>query len=130
MTCLLILPFDASANRLRDAISRVLRENKLDPVGFDDASLAGARWVDEIYGLLRSCDFVIADITRQNPSVLFELGVAHGLGKRIILVISEPDSPDIPSFLSGYQFFTYDPKNLSAFVARLSRFVQALSRTG
>jgi hypothetical protein len=131
MKCLLILPLDASAKRVRDATSRVLRENQVEPVGLDDAITVGARWVDEIYGLLRSCDFVIADITRQNPSVLFELGVAHGLGKPFILLINEAaDSSGIPSFLSGYQFLTYDAANLSGLVSRLGRVVQSLSKTG
>jgi len=131
MKCLLILPFDASAKRVRDTVSRILRENEVEPVGLDDAIAVGARWVDEIYGLLRSCDFVIADLTRQNPSVIFELGVAHGLGKPFVVLISESaDSQDIPSFLSGYQFVVYDPANLSGLAKRLSRVVQSLSRTG
>jgi len=132
MKCLLVLPLDASTRSLRDTVSRVLRENEVEPVGVDDTAkvTAGARWVDEIYGLLRSCDFVIADITRQNPNVVFQLGVAHGLGKPFIVLISEgADSPSIPSFLSGYQFLVYDPKNFSGLVSRLGRVVQSMSRT-
>ena len=83
MKCLVLLPFDASTKRLSDTIHRVLRENKVIPLSPEDQAFrAGARWVDEMFGLLRDSDFLIADVSRKNPNVLFELGVADGWANR------------------------------------------------
>lgn len=92
----------------------------------------GARWVNEILGLIRASDFLIADVTRKNPNVFFELGVAHGLGKPFLLLLSaEAGETGIPSDLTGYQFIFYDPSDLSGLAIRLGRVVESVaSRAG
>ncbi len=42
--------------------------------------------VQEVWALLNACKFVIADCSRQNPDVMYELGIAHTLGKTTILI--------------------------------------------
>lgn len=127
--CLVLLPFDASAARLKDTVDRVLRTNRIEPVSLEEKNLSpGARWLDQVFGLLRATDFVIADVSRKNPNVLFELGVAHGLGKPLILLLSvETDATGIPSDLMGYQYISYDSSNLSALMTRLGRVVESVA---
>lgn len=124
---LILLPFDASHKRLRDTIGRVIRDEQGSPVFLDEIR-AGAVWVDEVSRLIRTSDAVIADLTRINPNVMFELGMAHGLGKPLVLLLSEAASSNLPSDLLGYQYLTYAPENLSAFSARLSRTVRQLAQ--
>lgn len=120
-----LLPLDASMRGLRDAIGRTLREEQAIPF-FVDELPAGAAWVDEIVQRIRSSNVVIADITRKNPNVMFELGIAHGLGKPLILLINEKEDVDLPSDLVGYQYLMYAPDNLSSFVERLRRMARQL----
>jgi Predicted nucleotide-binding protein containing TIR-like domain/Nucleoside 2-deoxyribosyltransferase len=128
--CLLLLPFDAGARRLADTVRRVLRENGIEPISLESELEAGALWVDQVVALLRTCDFVIADLSRKNPNVLFELGVAHGLGKPFIMLLSaEAGAADLPSDLMGYQYLTYDPSDFGPLAVRLGRTVQSASRT-
>jgi hypothetical protein len=105
---------------------RVLRENRIEPVTMEDyRELRGARLVDVFIELLRSSDLLVADVSRKNPNVLFELGIAHGLGKPFILLLDEKDdSAGIPSDLTGYQYVPYDPADLSRMVNRLVRLVR------
>ena len=90
-----LLPLDASMRRLRDTIGRTLREERAVPF-FVDELPAGAAWVDDIVQRIRSSHVVVADITRMNPNVMFELGIAHGLGKPLILLINEVEDVDLP----------------------------------
>lgn len=120
-----LLPLDASMRRLRDAIGRTLREERAIPF-FVDELPAGAAWVDDIVLRIRSSNVVVADITRLNPNVMFELGIAHGLGKPLILLINEEEDVDLPSDLVGYQYLMYAPGNLSSFVERLRRTASQL----
>ena len=104
-----LLPLDASMRRLRDAVGRTLREERAIPF-FVDELPAGAAWVDDIVLRIRSSNVVVADITRLNPNVMFELGIAHGLGKPLV----------------GYQYLMYSPGNLSSFVERLRKTARQL----
>jgi hypothetical protein len=121
----ILLPVDASMRRLRDTIARTIREERAEPF-FVDEILAGAAWVNEISVRIRTSDVVIADITRLNPNVMFELGIAHGLGKPLILLLNEDADVDLPTDLAGYQYLTYTPGNLSSFVEKLRRTARQL----
>jgi predicted nucleotide-binding protein len=124
--CLVLLPHDAGAARVRDTVNRVLREHGIEPIALEDELTAGARWVDEMVSLLRRADFVIADVSRKNPNVLFELGVAHGLDKPFILLLgADAGTAGLPSDLMGFQMLVYDPADLSPLAARLARMVQS-----
>ena len=128
LKCLVLLPFDASTKRLEDTVQRVLRENRVEPLSLEKYLRPGARWVDEMYGLIRSSDFLIADVSRKNPNVYFELGLAHGLGKPFVLLLSvEAGETGIPSDLMGYQYISYDPSNLSTLSSRLARVVESVA---
>jgi nucleoside 2-deoxyribosyltransferase len=127
LKCLVLAPLDASAHRLRDAVNRVLREHGVEVMSLAESLTPGAQWVDEIFGLLRASDFLIADVSRKNPNVLFELGVAHGLGKPFVLLLDvSADVSALPSDLMGYQYISYDPANLSPLVTRLGRVVESV----
>jgi len=100
LQCLVLLPLDASASRLKDTVNRILSDNKVKPISLESHLTRGARWVDEMVALLRASDFLIADVSRKNPNVFFELGVAEGLGKPFVLLLNaEADASDIPSDL-------------------------------
>jgi nucleoside 2-deoxyribosyltransferase len=119
---LVLLPFDASAKRLRDAINTTIRQARAEPIFLDQIG-RGAVWVDEVSQLIRSSGAVIADVTRLNSNVMFELGMAHGLGKPLVLLLDETASTSLPSDLAGYQLLTYAPGNFSPLMARLSRTI-------
>ena len=47
---------------------------------------------ESIYRSIRDADLILVDLTGSNPNVLYELGVAHSMGKRVILVADSVDS--------------------------------------
>ncbi len=52
------------------------------------------------YGQIATADVVIAEMTGRNPNVFYEVGYAHGVGKRVILLTKSTD--DIPFDLRHY----------------------------
>jgi hypothetical protein len=46
----------------------------------------GTRFFDEIARAIRSSDLVIAELSRMNQNVLYELGLAHGWGKDTVVL--------------------------------------------
>src|ERR1035441_10104337 len=94
MEALLIAPFDPSAQRLRDTIHRAL-----DKAGVrlqNPEVEAGADYAEATTEAIASADFVIADVSRGNPNVFYEIGYAHALRKNTILLVSKDASPKLP----------------------------------
>lgn len=110
MEALVIAPLDDYAKPLRDTIQQCLEEVGVSvrsaPLE-DDASSSSV-----VMDAITSADLVIADVSRENPNVFYELGYAHALRKNTILLASREASPNLPSDLSGMFYLTYDPHNL------------------
>jgi nucleoside 2-deoxyribosyltransferase len=61
---------------------------------------------DRIFAQIRSADMIIADMTRRNPNVFYEVGYAHALDKPTILLTSTAD--DIPFDLRNRRHLIYN----------------------
>lgn len=59
---------------------------------------------DIVDGIVNS-DLIVADLTGANPNVYYELGIAHGLNKKVILLTQEIN--EIPFDLRSYRVVGY-----------------------
>ncbi|QUY43288.1 TIR domain-containing protein [Acaryochloris marina] len=121
------MPYGRSQVSARQIIVDILQRNGVEPI-IPEEFVAGARWADEMLESLRLSDFIIADLSEFNPNVIFELGVAHGLRKPFIILISSESEGQIPSDLSGYQYLTYNPHDSYELHERLTRFVLSMQK--
>lgn len=88
---------------------------RLDEQVFDEGML------DRIYNQIAKADIVVADMSKQNPNVFYEVGYAHALDKRVILVTNT--AADIPFDLKHRFHIVYD----GSIVALRSRLAERLS---
>jgi nucleoside 2-deoxyribosyltransferase len=65
---------------------------------------------------------IIADMTERNPNVFYELGIAHTLGKPVIMITQSMDY--VPFDLKHLRCIVYDYKP-----GTISRFEQVLEKT-
>ena len=54
---------------------------------------------------INGSDFIVADITGRNPNVLYELGIAHTLGKPVLILTQSAD--DVPIDLGTRRMLIY-----------------------
>ncbi len=102
---LITAPSAESANieeRLRIALDTVSVE-LVDPDEVRSQTLRGS----DIADALDRADMVIADVSASNPNVMFELGVARG-ARKPILVLSQ-DNAELPRDVLDLQVITYQP---------------------
>lgn len=71
-----------------------------------DEQIYDESMLDRIYNQINSSDIIVADMTGKNPNVLYEVGYAHALNKRVILLASNID--DIPFDLAHRYHIIYD----------------------
>lgn len=56
--------------------------------------------------MIETSHILIADITTRNPNVFYELGIAHALGQKVILMTQNKD--DIPFDLLRFRHIIYE----------------------
>ena len=65
--------------------------------------------IQDIVDLIAKAKVVICDCSGRNPNVFYEIGIAHSLGKDVILITRSAD--DIPFDLRHLRYVSYLPNN-------------------
>lgn len=69
--------------------------------------------VDDIWREINKAEIIIADITIHNANVFYEIGIAHTLGKQVILIRKE-DGQDAPFDIKLWRYYEYDLSPIKA----------------
>lgn len=79
--------------------------------------------IDDIIKQIKASNIIIADVTVRNANVYYELGYAHALGKKVILIAQ--DGAEIPFDIAYIRCITYDLsyKKIREFQKKLSETI-------
>jgi hypothetical protein len=105
-TCFVVMPFEALFKAMYDQVIRPAVEDLNILCIRGDEIYSKQSIVSDIWKTLRECRFVVAELTGRNPNVLYEIGLAHAIGKPIILLTRNED--DVPFDLKGLRYTFYD----------------------
>lgn len=81
--------------------------------------------IEDIWRLINESNVIIADLTGKNPNVFYEVGIAHALGKHVVLLSQNPE--DIPFDLRHLRHITYSltlDEEISLFRRDMSKVFQ------
>lgn len=67
--------------------------------------------LERIYNQIHHADYIIADLSTKNPNVFYEVGYAHALNKKVILITQNGE--DIPFDMKHYLHIIYDSNKIS-----------------
>jgi hypothetical protein len=81
--------------------------------------------IQDIVDLIAKARVVVCDCSGRNPNVFYEIGIAHSLGKDVILITRSGD--DIPFDLRHLRYLTYLPNKEG--LGKLSEGVQGRLKT-
>jgi len=80
---------------------------------------------DQIWQGIRRAEVVVVDISGNNPNVFYELGLAHALGKEVILIAQGSETP--PFDISIARLLHYDLQALPALQTALGKAFASVS---
>ncbi len=91
--CLVLQPYDAVDDELYDGVIRPAIEEQMLAVRLKDAS--GSQQIySSFFDAVSHSSTIVADITRLNDNVMYEVGYAHGRGLQPLLFTLDPERID------------------------------------
>lgn len=123
--CYAIIPSDEEFHPLRGAMMEVSKESDVY-LFFPKETAASILPIAElVYSEISKSDFVIAETSQPNANIFYEIGLAHAMGKPVIILVQEGVS-QIPSDFRNIPYLSYTPtsKGLSEFRNRFGKFLK------
>jgi hypothetical protein len=106
-----------------DRMKRLLHSQGLSAVRGDEFS-SNNQVITDVWGAIIHSKFVVADCTGRDPNVFYEIGMAHTLGKSLLLISQNRN--DVPFDISPSRYLTYElsPGGLREFDIRFTSNVK------
>ena len=108
-SCFVVMPF---ASLFEREYTRVIKP-AVESLGLEcvrgDEIYSEQSIVQDIWKSLRTCRVIVAELSGRNPNVMYEVGLAHALGKPIILLTRNQE--DVPFDLKSLRYVYYDTDN-------------------
>ncbi len=124
-SCFVIAPFGEPFDAYYQEILRpAIRRAGLDPLRADEINKPGVI-VNQIWHGIIDSDVCLADVTGRNANVMYELGIAHAIGKPVVPIVQ--DTSDLPFDLQSFRFIVYETSTPS-WAAVLERRVADMLR--
>lgn len=109
-SCFVVMPFGGQFDEIYDQIYKpAIQEVGLEPLRADEI-YDNQSIIQDIKHSIQNATLILAEVTGRNPTVNYELGIAHGLGKEVIIVTSNRD--DIPSDYRHLRYLHYNSSGI------------------
>lgn len=104
--CFVMMPFKSPFDVYYESIFKpAIRATELEPIRADDLFRPSVI-VSDLWDMIQRAKVLLAELTTKNPNVFYELGLAHAIGKPVILVSETMD--DVPFDLQQLRVILYD----------------------
>lgn len=123
--CFVLMPFrDEFKNAWLYGIKPAAEKNNLKAMRADDETLPSGIITKDIRELIINAEIIVAEMTSQNPNVLYELGLAHSAKKKVIMITQ--DKEDVPFDIQGQgiRYIKYDKNHLDILEEKLANLIK------
>ncbi|HSS19499.1 MAG TPA: hypothetical protein VLL54_05445 [Pyrinomonadaceae bacterium] len=108
-TCFVVMPFHSLFGAEYERVIRPAIEDVGLKCERGDEIYTHQSIVQDIWKSVRQARIVVAELSGRNPNVMYEIGMAHAIGKPIVLLTREQE--DVPFDLRALRYIYYDPNN-------------------
>lgn len=125
--CFVVMPFDEALQNVYDTIETVV-EDKCGLVCMRaDKLTIPERITEDIWNCISEARVLIADLTGRNANVFYEVGLAHALGKQVILLVQKQE--EVPFDLREIRYLNYDSHDLMGLRRDLLPYIKSCVST-
>jgi len=120
-----LMPFNAEMEQVyTDHIKRIGEELGLI-IRRADENYSPVPFMSKVWDGICAAQLILADCTQRNPNVFYEIGMAHTVGKKVVLITRSDD--DIPADIKHFDYIPYinDPKGVEILIEKLKAFLKA-----
>lgn len=103
--CFVLMPFLEPFERIYKNHVKPTLEKSGFRVMISSDIFASTAIIQDIWEHINKANLIVADLTGKNPNVFYELGIAHSLGKHVIIITQNAN--DIPFDLKHLRYFSY-----------------------
>jgi uridine kinase len=115
----------------KEVVKPTLLENGYEAKRVDEMSMK-EQIVERIVHSIEDADLIICELTDKNPNVMYELGVAHSLTRKVIMIAKHDQ--DLPFDLKDYEVLFYKPSdkefNSTRFRSRFNQAIEDVNKEG
>lgn len=123
--CFFIMPFKAELNYFYLYVKQHVESKHNVECFRGDTDVLTIPVLEKIKKYIEDADVLIADCSGRNPNVFYELGIAHTLNKKVIL-ISMDDVREAPADIRHYEFINYQLEKHEEFLAKLDNALRGV----
>jgi hypothetical protein len=109
--CFILMPFNDKFDNIYGNIKKALNDNGYVCIRADEI-LGSKPIMNTVLNEILKSQFIIADLTNQNPNVFYELGVAHTFKDAQNIILITQKVHDIPFDIRHINNIVYEPTNI------------------
>lgn len=125
-----LMPFSADLRPVYEDHIRPVGEHLGLSVARADDFFTARAIIEEIWNALSAARLIVADCTGRNPNVFYEIGIAHTLGKPVILITqTRADAPFDIRYIYNIDY-EFTPRGMKLFEDRLTEAISHIIPKG
>ena len=114
---------DENDHAYKYGIQTALKDLKIKCLRADNKVISG-QLLQKVHQSIEKCRFIIAKVDSDNLNVYFELGLAMGLDKDVLLISEEDLVMQLPADLKNWECLTYPNGNYEELRHRIVKYYQ------
>jgi len=118
-----LMPFKAKLEKVYIDHIRGLGQELGLAIWRADEMFSPGPFMEKVWDGICAAQIVLADCTEKNPNVFYEIGIAHTVGKKVVLITRS--DKDIPSDIKHFEYIPYNPKGVGVLIEKLRMFFKS-----
>ena len=120
-----LMPFKAKLEKVYSNHIKKMAEELGVRIRRADEICSPKPFMGKVWDGICAAQLILADCTEKNPNVFYEIGMAHTVGKKVVLITRSVK--DIPSDIKHFDYisYTYDPVGVETLIEKLRTFLKS-----
>jgi hypothetical protein len=125
MDVFVLMPFKAKLEAVYSKHMKKMAEELGLRMRRADELFSARPFMEKVWDGICAAQLILADCTEKNPNVFYEIGMAHTVGKKVLLITRS--DKDIPSDIKHFDYihYNYDPEGVDGLIKKLRTFFEA-----